>query len=114
MNLYCTDCGTKHEFTLNKPKFCSNCGSAFDKTAVAKTKAVKKDVDDEIPDSGEDADIEVPKILKIEGSVSATPTIIKFEDLAKIKQKIERGEKSDAESAGLSKAKEEYRDLFKS
>jgi len=29
MKAYCPDCGTKHEYTINKPNFCVNCGYAF-------------------------------------------------------------------------------------
>ncbi len=29
MKAYCPECGTKHEYTINKPNFCVNCGYAF-------------------------------------------------------------------------------------
>lgn len=29
MKTYCPDCGTKHEYTINKPNFCVNCGRPF-------------------------------------------------------------------------------------
>ena len=29
MKAYCPDCGTKHEYTINKPNFCVNCGRPF-------------------------------------------------------------------------------------
>lgn len=27
--IYCTECGTKAEYSYSKPKFCCNCGSSF-------------------------------------------------------------------------------------
>tara|TARA_Y100001937_G_scaffold127123_1_gene198346 strand:+ start:355 stop:741 length:387 start_codon:yes stop_codon:yes gene_type:complete len=29
MKAYCPECGTKHEYTINKPNFCVSCGYAF-------------------------------------------------------------------------------------
>lgn len=29
LKLYCSQCGTPTEYSLNKPKFCSNCGNPF-------------------------------------------------------------------------------------
>lgn len=29
MKAYCPECGTKHEYTINKPNFCVNCGYSF-------------------------------------------------------------------------------------
>ena len=29
MKAYCPKCGTKHEYTINKPNFCVSCGYAF-------------------------------------------------------------------------------------
>lgn len=29
LKLYCSECGTPTEYSLNKPKFCSNCGNSF-------------------------------------------------------------------------------------
>jgi len=31
LKTYCSDCGAPTEYSLNKPKFCSSCGGAFDK-----------------------------------------------------------------------------------
>lgn len=29
LKLYCSECGIPTEYSLNKPKFCSNCGNSF-------------------------------------------------------------------------------------
>ena len=69
MILYCTKCGKKHEFTLEKPKFCSECGNPFGGevkssiTPATKNTQTKAHVD--VEDSDEDLDKEVPQIDKI-------------------------------------------------
>jgi hypothetical protein len=29
LKIYCSDCGSPTEYSLNKPKFCTNCGNSF-------------------------------------------------------------------------------------
>jgi hypothetical protein len=69
MTLYCTKCGKKHEFTLEKPKFCSECGNPFGAEVKASATPVKKIVPSkayaEVEDSEEDAEKEVPQISEI-------------------------------------------------
>jgi hypothetical protein len=41
LKLYCSECGTPTSYTSLKPKFCSGCGNAFDKTLINKTSEQK-------------------------------------------------------------------------
>ena len=74
MKKYCSSCGTLHEFTLESPKFCTNCGTPFGGTAVASKQPAIRKIEppkqrQEIradEDSEEDADKEVPQITKFE------------------------------------------------
>jgi hypothetical protein len=29
LKIYCSECGSPTEYSLNKPKFCTNCGNSF-------------------------------------------------------------------------------------
>ena len=42
--IFCTECGAKNEYSSNRPKFCSSCGTPIGETAQsgAKPKASKK------------------------------------------------------------------------
>lgn len=88
LNIYCTGCGSKHEYTLAKPKFCSSCGTPFEKGMAAaapsqvterpsvarKPSRTEIDIDDEnvvIPDIKE---------IKIEIQVDAAQRFT-FDDL---------------------------------
>jgi hypothetical protein len=54
MKTYCTECGVKIEFSLKKPKFCSNCGHALDggeKVAEAASTADESQIGFEMDDS---------------------------------------------------------------
>lgn len=81
---YCISCGTKHDYTLDVPKFCSNCGTPFGGVAQAKAPAKiepKKESlgrNQEQDGDDEDADREVPQITKIEVEVevSRAPKIV--------------------------------------
>jgi len=78
---YCVECGQKHEYTLEIPRFCSNCGKSFGGEAKAKqvTKTIvsskKQVVEHEYSD--EDADKEVPQIseIQVELETDAAPKI---------------------------------------
>lgn len=41
LKIYCTECGSPTNYTSSKPKFCSSCGSAFDKLVVNKVQLQK-------------------------------------------------------------------------
>lgn len=80
---YCTICGTKHEYTIEIPRFCSSCGTSFGGTSVASTKPAQKNTfaktaTSKQDDAGEeDADREVPNIsqIQIEIEVEKNPKI---------------------------------------
>jgi hypothetical protein len=36
LKLYCTECGSPTSYSASKPKFCSSCGTSFDKLVVNK------------------------------------------------------------------------------
>lgn len=71
--LYCQSCGSKHEYTLTRPRFCGQCGVPFAGAVVAKTpqknppitskSSIKSEGDEE------DADKEVPVLEKLEISI---------------------------------------------
>lgn len=39
--LYCSDCGTKLEYSYSKPKFCSSCGNKFGSPGLISKKTIK-------------------------------------------------------------------------
>jgi hypothetical protein len=41
LKIYCTECGSPTNYTSSKPKFCSACGSPFDKLVVNKVQLQK-------------------------------------------------------------------------
>lgn len=41
LKIYCTECGHPTTYSLNKPKFCSNCGNSFEKITINKTQPEK-------------------------------------------------------------------------
>jgi hypothetical protein len=45
LKIYCTECGGPTNYSSSKPKFCSSCGSPFDKLVVNKTLNQKQTVD---------------------------------------------------------------------
>ena len=91
---FCTKCGNKHDYTLEIPRFCSNCGNPFagETAAAAKPIAqpVKANVSKFAPSRArpvidgngeEDADREVPQITEIQVEVEiAKPQRISFAD----------------------------------
>jgi len=44
LKIYCPDCGAPTEYSLNKPKFCSSCGSSFNGQVVKKEEKVVQKV----------------------------------------------------------------------
>jgi len=45
LKLYCTECGSPTSYSASKPKFCSSCGTPFDKLIVNKVMLQKPTVD---------------------------------------------------------------------
>ena len=41
MKLYCSKCGSGHSYSMQKPKFCANCGKSYT-SALAKSNVKKK------------------------------------------------------------------------
>ena len=75
LKIYCSDCGSPTEYSLNKPKFCTNCGNSFfgekkqQKTALPVqmqrptiTKAKRANIE---PEDYEDDYAEVTEVNKI-------------------------------------------------
>ena len=62
--MYCSECGTPHEYAGKKPNFCINCGfslSGADKPSMAKVEESEEldEIIEEIPDiNGLEVDIE--------------------------------------------------------
>jgi hypothetical protein len=44
LKIYCSDCGSPSEYSLNKPKFCTNCGNSFEKNVVNKVLMQKQTI----------------------------------------------------------------------
>jgi uncharacterized Zn finger protein (UPF0148 family) len=77
LKIYCTECGGPTSYSVNKPKFCSHCGNAFDKLVVNKTQVQKETISKIRPRQMEELNIEddddegsevnyVPEISKID------------------------------------------------
>jgi uncharacterized Zn finger protein (UPF0148 family) len=45
LKLYCTECGSPTSYSASKPKFCSSCGTSFDKLVVNKVMLQKPTAD---------------------------------------------------------------------
>jgi hypothetical protein len=45
LKLYCTECGSPTSYSASKPKFCSSCGTPFDKLVVNKVLPQKPTAD---------------------------------------------------------------------
>jgi len=45
LKLYCTECGSPTSYSASKPKFCSSCGTSFDKLVVNKVLLQKPTAD---------------------------------------------------------------------
>lgn len=76
---YCISCGTKHDYTIDIPKFCSNCGKSFGGEAKAAKEEPKRitgrqRVGPVIQDEDEDADKEVPQISQIQVEIETDKT----------------------------------------
>tara|TARA_B110000305_G_C19456417_1_gene651214 strand:+ start:2202 stop:2582 length:381 start_codon:yes stop_codon:yes gene_type:complete len=71
---YCTKCGAKYEYSLNKPKFCSSCGTSLDGEV---SQATAKEQDTKVI---EQQDI-LPSISKLEYSLNSGGKPVTFGDL---------------------------------
>ena len=78
LSTYCQECGSKNEYTFQRPKFCGNCGAPLDsqakkevqKNRVAPKKIInaKKRVEEIEDEEGTDV-YEVPDITNFEYEV---------------------------------------------
>lgn len=75
LKIYCTECGSPTNYSVSKPKFCSNCGNPFEKVVVNKVQLQKKtisqvkNIDIEEDDNYDETESEVnyvPEINKID------------------------------------------------
>jgi len=69
--IFCSSCGTKHQYTYSQPKFCSNCGQSFGSSFLPPKKQVtsaKYDIDEEDEeDDGENTNVQhVPNIRNLQ------------------------------------------------
>lgn len=53
-NIYCPDCGKRHEYNFAKPNFCSGCGSPFGLAKLKQNNKISLDSDDDDDDEFED------------------------------------------------------------
>lgn len=92
MTLYCTECGNKHEYTIDKPRFCSRCGHSFGGEIAASTQKkstrsqfISRSSQTEGSNDADDMDIEVPRITKIEAEIEVFNASkgVRFEDAKK-------------------------------
>lgn len=61
--IFCSECGHKHEYASQKPKFCSECGAGIDGVVRAsKSRYVDEDEEEEDEEKGEFAG-GIPKIV---------------------------------------------------
>lgn len=67
MKIFCSDCGTKHEYSTQKPKFCSECGGSMGGESKAKRNTPQ--IDEEDDDEGYSDDLNIPTSIafKIDG-----------------------------------------------
>lgn len=74
---FCTDCGTRIDYALNKPKFCSSCGVPMGKSAPASPSEVSEATNVETPEESQ----VVPHISKLEYSIDTGRSRTTFGDL---------------------------------
>ena len=76
---FCINCGNRFEYTLNRPKFCSACGSSLDSRGSSSpsesSASVQSDPEPEPEQGG------LPNISKLEYSISNNQRNLTFGDL---------------------------------
>jgi len=60
MKLYCKSCGSATDYTINKPKFCANCGNSFleNKILPKKINLSKDTYNEDVEDEESEANLE--------------------------------------------------------
>ena len=69
---FCTNCGHKNVYEINKPKFCSSCGNSL--TFSVKSNSQSKDYDDD----NEPTCLDSIDLNKLRGSISVENTRTKL------------------------------------
>lgn len=120
MKKYCTECGQPSEYISLRPKFCQNCGNAFDplvrvkqqnsKGSVAPAPA-KLDVEENIDDDGEDEPTHVPNISSLEVEIESPKN--EGVSLKSIMSGSPQGESLFARELPESLSREEFLEQFK-
>ena len=65
--MFCTECGSKMEYSYSKPKFCSTCGSRCDgKSDKSELKSKKEHLEQESLSEDETSIDELPDVTKID------------------------------------------------
>lgn len=71
---YCTKCGSKYEYSLNKPKFCSSCGTSLSGETAQKQESQEQS-------NASVSKERLPNISKLEYSLNAGGGKMTFGDL---------------------------------
>jgi len=96
LSTYCQDCGSKNEYRLTKPKFCSSCGQSFtsDSTEVrANTKPeppTKKRLVAEVHDEDGTDIYEVPNISNLEYEIEVSASTFQLGSILPKQNQIEK------------------------
>lgn len=72
---FCMNCGAKIQYALNKPNFCSSCGTPLNKTTEASAQAP---VEEEVQQEPEET---FSKISKLDYSIDTNQNQVTFGDL---------------------------------
>lgn len=74
MKIYCQKCGTATEYSLNKPKFCFNCGSGFSTVNASAPKPINNIPKVTQNEEEEEISVEkVPDISKLDFEIDVRP-----------------------------------------
>lgn len=75
---FCTNCGTRHEYSLNKPNFCSSCGKSLNGITA---QGAQENLDEE--NSREDLaeNCNLPILSKLEYNIEKSSPPLTFGDL---------------------------------
>jgi predicted RNA-binding Zn-ribbon protein involved in translation (DUF1610 family) len=84
---YCTSCGSKVEYSLAKPKFCSSCGEPLGLIAHSKTRTARTTSGDgEISDGDSTSYAHVPNVSKLQYDVDYGDLSLKKLTIEDLKQ----------------------------
>lgn len=75
---FCMNCGAKIEYALNKPNFCSSCGSPLGGVAKA---AQPQEINNVTEVAQEEPSDSIPNISKLEYSIETNQNKLTFGDL---------------------------------